>query len=21
MWFSKSEFEEHGTSYVQRKCP
>ncbi|KAI5660170.1 hypothetical protein M9H77_28963 [Catharanthus roseus] len=21
MWFSKSEFEEHGASYVQRKCP
>lgn len=21
MWFSKSEYEEHGTSYVQRKCP
>jgi actin-like protein 6A len=21
MWFSKSEFEEHGPSYVQRKCP
>ncbi|KAH6798806.1 actin-related protein 4 [Perilla frutescens var. frutescens] len=21
MWFSKSEFEEHGASYIQRKCP
>ncbi|VFQ86681.1 unnamed protein product [Cuscuta campestris] len=21
MWFSKSEYEEHGASYVQRKCP
>ncbi|KAL3512278.1 hypothetical protein ACH5RR_024995 [Cinchona calisaya] len=21
MWFSKSEFEENGASYVQRKCP
>lgn len=21
MWFSKAEYEEHGTSYVQRKCP
>ncbi|XXG71172.1 hypothetical protein AAC387_Pa07g0487 [Persea americana] len=21
MWFSKAEFEEHGTSYIQRKCP
>ncbi|GAA0147424.1 hypothetical protein Leryth_011964 [Lithospermum erythrorhizon] len=21
MWFSKSEYEEHGSSYVQRKCP
>lgn len=21
MWFSKSEFDEHGASYVQRKCP
>ncbi|CDP11217.1 unnamed protein product [Coffea canephora] len=21
MWFSKSEFKEHGTSYVQRKYP
>ncbi|KAG5221711.1 actin-related protein [Salix suchowensis] len=20
-WFSKSEYEEHGVSYVQRKCP
>lgn len=21
MWFSKSEYEEHGASYIQRKCP
>ncbi|KAF5730378.1 actin-related protein 4-like [Tripterygium wilfordii] len=21
MWFSKSEYEEHGPSYIQRKCP
>ncbi|XP_043713789.1 actin-related protein 4 isoform X1 [Telopea speciosissima] len=21
MWFSKAEYEEHGASYVQRKCP
>ncbi|KAK9100258.1 hypothetical protein Scep_023688 [Stephania cephalantha] len=21
MWFSKQEYEEHGTSYIQRKCP
>lgn len=21
MWFSKTEYEEHGASYVQRKCP
>ncbi|KAJ8752123.1 hypothetical protein K2173_001798 [Erythroxylum novogranatense] len=21
MWFSKSEYDEHGASYVQRKCP
>eukprot|EP00250_Pteridium_aquilinum_P014839 c22229_g2_i1 orf=160-1446(+) len=21
MWFSKAEYEEHGPSYVQRKCP
>ncbi|XP_068669665.1 actin-related protein 4-like isoform X2 [Aristolochia californica] len=21
MWFSKAEFEEHGASYIQRKCP
>lgn len=21
MWFSKSEYEEHGGSYIQRKCP
>ncbi|CAA6666619.1 unnamed protein product [Spirodela intermedia] len=21
MWFSKMEYEEHGVSYVQRKCP
>ncbi|XP_076937794.1 actin-related protein 4-like [Bidens hawaiensis] len=21
MWFSKSEYEEHGCSYIQRKCP
>ncbi|XP_022850063.1 actin-related protein 4-like [Olea europaea var. sylvestris] len=21
MWFSKSEFEEHGAPYIQRKCP
>ncbi|XP_038678863.1 actin-related protein 4-like isoform X2 [Tripterygium wilfordii] len=21
MWFSKSEYEEHGSSYIQRKCP
>ncbi|KAF6151927.1 hypothetical protein GIB67_010501 [Kingdonia uniflora] len=21
MWFSKAEYEEHGTSYIQRKCP
>ncbi|KAK2976496.1 hypothetical protein RJ640_001041, partial [Escallonia rubra] len=21
MWFSKSEYEEHGAAYIQRKCP
>lgn len=21
MWFSKAEYEEHGASYIQRKCP
>ncbi|KAM3277540.1 hypothetical protein ACQJBY_045439 [Aegilops geniculata] len=21
MWFSKAEYEEHGVSYIQRKCP
>ncbi|GKV37855.1 hypothetical protein SLEP1_g45827 [Rubroshorea leprosula] len=21
MWFSKSEYDEHGASYIQRKCP
>ncbi|GAA0185327.1 actin and actin related protein [Lithospermum erythrorhizon] len=21
MWFSKSEYQEHGASYIQRKCP
>ncbi|PKU85689.1 actin-related protein 4 isoform X1 [Dendrobium catenatum] len=21
MWFSKGEYEEHGASYIQRKCP
>nr|XP_027186620.1 actin-related protein 4 isoform X3 [Cicer arietinum] len=21
MWFSRSEYEEHGASYIQRKCP
>ncbi|XP_077223273.1 actin-related protein 4 isoform X2 [Tasmannia lanceolata] len=21
MWFSKAEYEEHGISYIQRKCP
>ncbi|KAJ7531091.1 hypothetical protein O6H91_14G031900 [Diphasiastrum complanatum] len=21
MWFSKAEYEEHGSAYVQRKCP
>lgn len=21
MWFSKAEYEEHGSSYIQRKCP
>lgn len=21
MWFSKSEFDEHGAAYIQRKCP
>ncbi|XP_019449843.1 PREDICTED: actin-related protein 4-like isoform X1 [Lupinus angustifolius] len=21
MWFSKTEYEEHGASYIQRKCP
>ncbi|CAN6446189.1 unnamed protein product [Victoria cruziana] len=21
MWFSKAEYEEHGTAYIQRKCP
>ncbi|KAJ8532087.1 hypothetical protein K7X08_012010 [Anisodus acutangulus] len=21
MWFSKSEYEEHGASYIQRRCP
>ncbi|XP_075482428.1 actin-related protein 4-like [Primulina tabacum] len=21
IWFSKSEYEEHGASYIQRKCP